>query len=153
MKMGGPYIHPHWRQLCYWELQYGYVPYKNIEDMRQEVEEWLCERNSLGGPLGEDDYMDELYVATQEFMEKEWTVPKKVLPVDEWLRNGRWMEGKSGDGDTTLIEIDGKPVRSRRMKTVEGITLSDKQVSAELLTPHRELMQVMQKAESGRSGR
>lgn len=78
MKMGGPFIHPHWRQLCYWELQYGYVPYKQMDSMKQEVEEWLCHRNSLGGPLGEDEYMDELYHATQQFMSEEWKVPKKV---------------------------------------------------------------------------
>lgn len=150
MKMGGPYIHPHWRQLCYWELQYDYVPYKKMEDMKQEVEEWLCDRNSLGGPLGEDQYMDELYVATREFMQEQWHVPPKLVGVEDWVNNGRWMEGKSGDGSTTVIDIDGKPVRSRRMKTVEGITTSDKQVAVELRTPYREMMQVMQKAESGK---
>lgn len=115
MKMGGPFIHTHWRQLCYWELQYGYVPYKKIEDMQQEVEEWLCHRNSLGGPIREDAYMDELYMATHEFMAENWKKPKTIMPVKDWMRNGKWMEGRSGDGNTIVIDIDGKPVRSRRM--------------------------------------
>lgn len=138
MKMGGPFIHPHWRQLCYWELQYGYVPYKKMQDMHPEVLEWLCERNALGGPLGEDEYMDELYSATQELMAEEWHCPKQVLPVKDWLKNGRWMEGRSGDGDTTVIDIDGRPTRSRRMKTVEGINTSEEQIANELITPYRE---------------
>lgn len=56
--------------------------------------------------------------------------------------------GRSGDGDT--IDIDGKPVRSRRMKTAEVVTASDAQISRELRTAYREMMQVMQKAESGK---
>jgi len=115
-----------------------------------EVEEWLCDRNLLGGPLGEDHYLDEIYLATQEFMAEEWKLPRKVIGVEEWVRNGRWMEGKSGDGSTTVIDIDGKPVRSRRMKTVEGINSTDTYIANELRTPHRERMQVMQKAESGK---
>jgi len=150
VKMGGPYIHPHWRQLCYWALQYGYVPYKKIDDMTEEVEEWLCERNSLGGPLGEDYYMDELYIATTEFMSEEWHEPKTVQSVEQWVRNGNWMEGRSGDGCTKIIIVDGKPTRSRRMKTIEGITSSDARVCAELKTSYTETMQVMQKAESGK---
>lgn len=99
--------------------------------------------------MGEDDYMDELYVATQQFMAEQWKVPKNVVSVRDWVRNGKWMEGKSGDGSTTVKDIDGEPVRSRRMKTVEGITSSDELVANELTTPYREVMQVMKKAESG----
>jgi hypothetical protein len=103
--------------------------------MCQEVEEWLCEQNALGGPLGEDDYMDELYLATQEFMKEQWHVPSTLVPVKEWVRNGKWMEGRSGDGTTTVISIDGKPVHSRRMKIFEGIISTDDNIAIELLTP------------------
>jgi hypothetical protein len=106
MKMERPYIHPHWRQLCYWEFQYGYVPYKKIKYMKQEVEEWLCEQNALGGPLGEDAYMDEFYIATQQFMAEHWHKPAQIIPVKEWVRNGKWMEERSRDGTTTVITID-----------------------------------------------
>lgn len=57
------------------------------------------------------------------------------------------MEGKSGDGSTTTITIDGKVKRSRRMKTVEGVFTPDEMVEQELITPQRERMYVMQKAE------
>jgi hypothetical protein len=79
-----------------------------------------------------------------------WHKPKQVLGVGDWVKNGKWMEGRSGDGGTTIIDIDGKPVRSRRMKTVEGVTNTDEQIALELVTPHREMMQVMQMAESGK---
>lgn len=46
------------------------------------------------------------------------------------------MEGRSGDGSTIIIDIDGKPTRSRRMKTVEGVTSSDEQIAIELETPY-----------------
>lgn len=137
--------------MCYWKLQYGYVPYKNIEDMRQEVEEWLCERNALGDPLEEDDYMDELYLATRELMAEQWHKPKNLQSVEQWVKNVKWMKGRSGNGSTTVITIDGKPTRSRRMKTVEGITSTDSPVCTELKTPYRDMMQVMQKAESGKT--
>lgn len=67
MKMGGPYIHSHWRALCYWELQYGYVP--EDKDMVPEIEEWLREENALGGPLG-DHYLELMYEEARKLMTK-----------------------------------------------------------------------------------
>lgn len=58
------------------------------------------------------------YVATQQFMAEEWHTPTSLLSTQDRVKNGKWMEGQIGDGSTTIIDIDGKPVRSRRMKTV-----------------------------------
>lgn len=57
--------------LNYWELQYGYVPYKEDQEMVPEVEEWLCEENALGSPLGEDLYLDLMYEEAQKFSVEE----------------------------------------------------------------------------------
>lgn len=150
MKMGVPYIHLHWRALCFWELQYGYVPYKEEEEMVPEIQEWLCEENALGGLLGEDRYLDLMYEEARKFMAREWRVPREIKTIKEWVATGHWMEGRSGDGATTVIGIDGKPKRSRRMKTVDGVFTPDAMVELELVTAAREQMYVIQKAESGK---
>ena len=56
--MGGPRISPYWREMCYWEIGYGFVEYVDVDHMIAEVKRWLCEENWLGGPLGEDRYLD-----------------------------------------------------------------------------------------------
>lgn len=52
------------------------MPFKEDSEMIPEVEEWLCEENALGGPLGEDRYLDKMYEEARKFMAQEWKVPK-----------------------------------------------------------------------------
>lgn len=37
LKMGGERISVSWRAECYWELSYGYLPYKDVKDLIPEV--------------------------------------------------------------------------------------------------------------------
>lgn len=110
----------------------------------------MCEENALGGPLEEDLYLDLMYEEAQKFMSREWRKPNSVKTIKEWVATGHRMEGRSGDESTTTIGIEGKVKRSKRMKTIEGIFTPDDIVERELVTPERERMYVMQKAESGK---
>lgn len=150
LKMGGLRITPYWREFCYWELAYGFVPYKKEEELEPEIVKWLAEPLVLGGPLGEERYLDMLEDEAIGFFETEWHMPRRVLGIMEWLSTGKWMEGKSGTGDTIRIQVEGRSVRSSRAKPIDGVLRTDAAIAAELITPTRELMVVMQKSEGGK---
>lgn len=149
-KMGGPNIHPLWRDFCYWELGYGYIPYKKPEELVDEVETWLVRDLVLGGPLGEAVYMDLLAEEVRSFMSTEWKMPSKPVSVAEWLKTGKWMEGKAGTGRTTQIHVEGRKMRTSRAKPIDGVHKTDITIDLELRTPVRERMIVMQKSEGGK---
>lgn len=150
LKMGGYYIHPHWRHLTYWETCYGYVEYKESGSMREEVLDWLVNNRTLGGSLGEATYLTELYRETISLLEEEWRVPDKLPTAREWVYEGVWMRGKAGTGGQTTIEIEGKVKRSRRYKGVDAALYDDELILTELFKPTREEMIVMQKSEGGK---
>lgn len=149
-KMGGMHVHPLWRVFCYWELGYGYVPYKDLDDMVPEVKKWLVDRLDLGGPLGREEYLDLLAAEAREFMHTEWKVPSEIPSIPEWLSTGKWMEGKSGTGQSVKITIDGRSARTTRAKPIDGVFFRDHEIAKELRTPVRERMLVMQKSEGGK---
>ncbi|AXA52555.1 putative poly-capsid [Linepithema humile toti-like virus 1] len=150
LKLGGPYITPAWRVLAYWELAYGYVPYKDNTDMIPEVREWLCTHRVLGGFLPEDLYLEFMFYETVEFMASEWITPPEWLPPSDWARSGKWMEGKAGTGQKHTLEVGGKRVRTRRMKPLQGVFVDDDSARKELSLSCREEMHVIQKSESGK---
>ena len=150
MKMGGANISPYWRQFCYWELAYGYVPYRTIGEMEAAARTWLGEDLVLGGPLGEERYMALLWEEVTRLFTEEWHRPEKTPTIEEWVKTGRWMKGRGGTGGKTAVEVDGKRLISRRMKAVEGVLCSDANVAAGLVRPVRERMVVMQKSEGGK---
>lgn len=57
MKMGATKITPYWREFCYWETSYGYIPPKEVDELWPEVKTWLCTNLKLGGPMGEGAYL------------------------------------------------------------------------------------------------
>ncbi|UQS94391.1 MAG: putative poly-capsid protein [Corcyphos virus 2] len=150
MKMGGEYISAGWRYLVYWELFFGYVPYKDEKSMIPEVESWLTQFHRLGGPLGEDEYLELLYQEVSSFLQSEWHIPVEYLTAEEWCKSGKWMEGKAGTGHKISVEIGQKKVRTRRMKPLEGVFHGDDDTRLELSKPCMEEMFVIQKSESGK---
>ena len=118
--------------------------------MSEEVRRWLCEENILGGPLGEDRYLDLLYREVQEFMNTEFRTPVKIPTVKEWVRTGKWMEAKAGTGGNVAVTIDGKRKLIRRTKPAKGVLLSDGDIERDLKTVSRERMVVLEKSEPGK---
>lgn len=149
MKMGATKITPYWREFCYWETSFGYTPPKDIEVLWPEVKSWLCTDLKLGGPMGEGAYLKALYEETKAFMKSEWELPARLPSVEEWIREGKWMEGKAGTGQKIEIHIGGKRKRVGS-KPVEGVVMSDEAVRNELFTPVREVMKVIQKSETSK---
>lgn len=148
--MGGVNITTYWRELCYWELGYGFVPYKEEKELLPEIQSWLCLPLDLGGPLGPDTYGELLKREVEEFLRTEWVSPRQQPTIEEWVKTGKWMEGKSGTGGTTSVEIEGRRTRSARAKPVDGVLKTDAAIRAELVTPGPERMVVMQKSEGGK---
>lgn len=147
LKMGATRIHPYWREFCYWETGFGYVPYKDVKDLWPEVRNWLCDELILGGPLGETEYLDLLHGEARKFMLEEWNLPSYIPTAREWVKSGKWMEGKSGTGEKIEIRMEGKKYRLGS-KPVEGVLHSDEFIADELFVPVREKMVVMQKSET-----
>lgn len=148
--MGGPNIHPHWREMCYWEIGFGFVEYVDMEDMTEEVERWLWRENPFGGPLGEDLYIDILFEEAVSFMNTEFVLPETIPSVKDCVKTGKWMEGKSGTGGNVSLTIDGKRKLSRKKKPVEGVLHTDYDIEKELVTSGKEQMIVLQKSEPGK---
>lgn len=150
VKMGGPRISSAWRYIVYWELFFGYVAYKKPEAIYGDMQQWLVNFLRLGGPLGEDEYLELLAQEVATFMETEWHMPYEYMKPLDWCKSGKWMEGKAGTGKKITVEIGTKRVRSRRMKPLEGVFHSDKAVMEELKRPCLEEMFVIQKSEGGK---
>lgn len=147
LKMGATRITPYWREFCYWEVNYGYVPYKQVDALWPEIQDWLCNDLVLGGPLGEDNYLAMLYDEAHQFMASEWNVPRRLVTIKDWVKTGKWMEGHAGTGGKIVLNIDGKRVKAGS-KPVDGVLLSDEDICRELITRVREEMHVMQKSET-----
>ncbi|APG76011.1 hypothetical protein 2 [Shuangao toti-like virus] len=150
MKMGGESIHPHWRHLTYWELGYGYTSYVKWEEMKPNAYKWLGRDFSLGGPINEKEYIRMMCEEVITLMKEEWTMPKQCPNIDEWTKRGRWMRGHAGTGPSGFVTIEGKVVKTRKMKGVEGAAKSDRLISEMLFYPVRETFQVLQKSEGGK---
>ncbi|APG76006.1 hypothetical protein 2 [Hubei toti-like virus 19] len=150
-KMGGRYIHRSWRALCYWEMLYGYTEYKGLENMKEEIEEWLVKPRVLGGPLQEADYLEMLAEEFASNLEREWRLPDNIPSLDTWIKTGKWMRGKSGTGITTTVLIDGKNVRTRRIKGIEATVKTDVEMIKNMLYSSRESFHVLEKSEGAKS--
>lgn len=99
--------------------------------------------------MGEGAYLKALYDETVAFMQSEWELPTRLPTVEEWVKEGKWMEGKAGTGQKIEIHIGGKKKRVGS-KPVEGVVMSDEAVRNELFTPVREVMKVIQKSETSK---
>lgn len=150
LKMGGTRVTPYWREECYWELGQGYVPYKPMEDMGPEAIRWLCKDTVLGGPVGEDNYLDWFHREVEDFMRTEFKMPEHQPTIDGWVATGKWMEGKSGTGGKVGVTIDGKRKMTRRTKPLAGVLMWDAEVGMELTASSREVMHILQKSEAGK---
>lgn len=149
-KLGGKYINEGWRDLCYWETFYGYLPYKGVEALKLEVEKWLVTPLRLGGPLEEGEYLQMLAREMFKLMEEEWIPPSETLDPEDWVATGRWMRGRSGTGPATTVEINQKITRTRRMKGVDASLMSDSDMTAQLTIPTIETFHIMEKSEGGK---
>ncbi|APG76002.1 hypothetical protein 2 [Hubei toti-like virus 21] len=149
-KLGGKYIDEGWRNLCYWETFYGYLPYKGVEALKEEVETWLVRPIRLGGPLSEEEYLSMLSEEMVKLMDEEWTMPPHTLEPEQWVSTGRWMRGRSGTGPATTVEINQKITRTRRMKGVDASLLSDKDMVEQLSHVVQETFHIMEKSEGGK---
>lgn len=150
LKMGGSRVSKTWRWECYWELGYGYVPYKEVSELLPEVKKWLCEPIILGGPMGRDDYMRVIAEEVETFMQEEWKAPRDPPSMEDWIKTGTWMQGKSGTEEVGRVTIDGKTVRTGRMKSVMGAIMKDSDVERDLLRVVRERMCILQKSEGAK---
>lgn len=151
LKMGGRYIHNHWRTLCYWEVLYGYTRPLGIENLEDEVDEWLVNIRRLGGPMSEADYVSMMINNFYKDWSTEWRRPQDIPTLSEWLKTGKWMRGKSGTGITTTVQIDEKTKRTRRIKGIDATTLTDNDLLSRLVTTTTESFHVMEKSEAGKS--
>lgn len=97
-----------WRIECYWELGYGYLPYKDVTELVPEVDKWLCTPIDLGGPMGRDNYLTLIEEEVTRFMESESRVLDNIPTIEEWVRIGKWLEGKNGSELSPVIHVDGK---------------------------------------------
>nr|QVG74808.1 hypothetical protein 2 [Totiviridae sp.] len=149
-KLGGKYIDVGWRNLCYWETFYGYLPYKGVEAMKKDVETWLVNPIKLGGPLTEQEYLSMLAEEMVRLMDEEWSMPPRTLEPEDWVATGRWMRGRSGTGPATTVEINQKITRTRRMKGVDASLLSDKDMTEQLSHIVQETFHIMEKSEGGK---
>nr|QVG74812.1 hypothetical protein 2 [Totiviridae sp.] len=149
-KLGGRYIHSGWRNLCYWETFYGYLPYKGVDQLRDEVENWLIKPRALGGPMGEAQYLSCLAEETIRLMDEEWRQPSNILGPGEWVATGRWMRGKSGTGPATTVHVNEKITRTRRMKGVDASLMSDRDMERQLTSVLPETFHIMEKSEGGK---
>lgn len=150
LKLGGKYIHESWRWGVHWEMFYGYTPYKGVENMENEVREWLVKRRVLGGVIGERRYLEMLVEETARLCEEEWRLPKQTLAIKEWVATGEWMRGKSGDGQRNEVLIDGKKCKSRRMKSTDAVFRSDASMVKMLKQVKDEVFAVMEKSEGAK---
>lgn len=104
VKKGGAYVDTNWEMLCYCEVLGGYRELKGAEGIEEEARRWLETEHSNGGDIFcEACYLYEMCQEWELMMNKEWTNPKEVLTMDEWLENGAWMRGKSGTGGGELM--------------------------------------------------
>lgn len=149
-KLGGKYINENWRNLCYWETFFGYLPYKGIEGLKEEVENWLVKPIRLGGPLTEEEYLQMLAEELIRLMDEEWVAPAETLEPGAWVATGRWMRGRSGTGPATTVEINQKIKRTRRMKGVDASLMSDADMTAQLTQITTETFHIMEKSEGGK---
>nr|UCD53719.1 MAG: hypothetical protein 2 [Totiviridae sp.] len=149
-KLGGKYIDEGWRDFCYWETFFGYLPYKGVEALKKEVETWLVKPIRLGGPLQEWEYLALLSEEMVKLMDEEWIAPSETLEPSEWVATGRWMRGKSGTGPATTVEINQKITRTRRMKGVDASLMSDKEMVEQLSQVVAETFHIMEKSEGGK---
>lgn len=150
LKMGGRFIHPHWRVLTYWETMFGYVEYGDLEDMRDDTMDWLVKIRHVGEVVGEAQYLEDLYNEVVNFLRAEWRMPDPLPSADMWVKGGVWMRGKAGTGQKTEIMVEGKKHRTRAYKGVDAVLKSDEHIRRELFTVCNERMIVMQKSEGGK---
>uniref|UniRef100_A0AAU7L0Q3 RNA-directed RNA polymerase n=1 Tax=Zeugodacus cucurbitae toti-like virus 4 TaxID=3159488 RepID=A0AAU7L0Q3_9VIRU len=150
LKLGGKYIHEDWRWGVHWEMFYGYTPYRGVEHMLDEVEQWLVTRRILGGELSEEEYMAMLSEETITFCREEWKMPKGCLKINEWVATGEWMRGRSGDGIRNTVTVSGRKMKTRRMKSVDAVFRSDSAMAASLQRVTDETFQVMEKSEGAK---
>lgn len=126
------------------------MPYKPLDDLVSEVKKWLCTPLNLGGPMGRDNYLLLIEDEVTRFMEEEWKLPDNTPSVEDWVKTCKWLEGKSGSERNTEVLVDGKRVRTGKMKGVMGVYWSDEDAARDLVNPSRESMQVLQKSEGGK---
>lgn len=147
VKLGGKYTTPHWRDLSYWEMLWGYRDYKGHEAMKEDTLEWLVRPVLLGGPLGEERFNEMMAEEMYVLMRDEWECPRDALNKEDWVANGRWMRGRAGTGRITTVKVENKVKRTRRMKGVDAGFMSDEDMTRELQKVCPERFVVMEKSE------
>lgn len=75
LKMGGSTHQPVLEDVLYWELGYGYLPYKPVEELAPLV---------LEGHIEEDAYLDMLAQEVGRFMTEEWEIHKEIS-IKDWF--------------------------------------------------------------------
>lgn len=121
-----------------------------MTELVPEVDKWLCTPIDLEGPMGRDNYLTLIEEVVTRFMESESRVLDNIPTIEEWVRTGKWLEGKSGSELSTVIHVDGKRVQTGKMKGMMGVYWADSDVARDLVTATRETMDVLQKSEGGK---
>lgn len=104
----------------------------------------------LGGPMGRDNYPTLIEEEVTRYMETKWQVPDNISTIHNWVRTGKWLEGKSGSEMSTVEHVDGKWVKTGKMKGIMDIYWSDSDAARDLVTASRETIDVLQKSEGGK---
>lgn len=146
-KKAGYYGHRLWRYLCYWETAMGYQQPKELDDLLPDVEKWLCTPHKNGLGIGESEYLALMYKTMCSVLHQHWVMPEKTPSLDDWLRRGAWMRGKSGTGTIKTIQINGHSQRTRRHKGIDAVVYADEDIKREMLTVYPQTMVIMQKSE------
>lgn len=68
--------------------------------------------------MGKEEYLRLIAEEVDRFMTEEWSPPKQVPTPEDWVKTGKWMQGKSRTEEHTYKEIDGKRTSTGRMKPV-----------------------------------
>lgn len=126
------------------------VPYIKDEDLESDVKRWLVDHLSTGSIIGESNFMGIQAECMADYLDTEWHMPKNLPTYEDWIATGKWMRGKAGTGLNTVINIDGKNRRTRKMKAIEASLFTDSQMAKDLLTVQTEEYFIMQKVEAGK---
>lgn len=149
LRSGGTYIHESWRKLAYWERLFGYMANMKRSDLQEEVYDWLKDPKVMGGPLS-GQWNDMVYQETRDIMREEFRMPKKVLPFAQWAASCVWMRGRAGDNEKHSVVIDGKPTSTRKMKPLDAVRMSDRDIMMQVTNTTPDRLVIAQKSEHGK---
>lgn len=147
LRSGGTYISKFWRILSFWERLYGYSDYSSDAEIKEELLDWLGRANDTGSVIGVNVHAEVTYDKVFKLISEAWTVPEEYLTLDQWIKSLVWTRGKSGDNENTTISLEGKEVRTRRMKALDAVYKSDEEIKSMMYQVIPNKIYILQKSE------